>query len=32
MKKLIVSLYISLDGLFAGPSGEIDWFVRMKKR
>jgi RibD domain-containing protein len=27
MRKLIASLYISLDGFFAGPSGEIDWFV-----
>jgi len=27
MRKLIVSNYLSLDGFFAGPDGEIDWFV-----
>lgn len=27
MRKIIVSNYISLDGFFAGPDGEIDWFV-----
>jgi dihydrofolate reductase len=27
MRKLIASLYVSVDGFFAGPSGEIDWFV-----
>jgi len=28
MKKVIVLNRISLDGFFAGPNGEIDWFVR----
>ena len=27
MRKIIVSNYVSLDGFFAGPDGEIDWFV-----
>lgn len=27
MRKIIVSNYVSLDGFFAGPKGEIDWFV-----
>jgi dihydrofolate reductase len=27
MRKIIVSNLISLDGFFAGPNGEIDWFV-----
>ena len=27
MRKIIVSNYITLDGFFAGPKGEIDWFV-----
>jgi len=27
MRKIIVSNYVSLDGYFAGPNGEIDWFV-----
>jgi len=27
MRKIIVSNYVSLDGFFAGPNGEIDWFV-----
>jgi dihydrofolate reductase len=27
MRKIIVSNLITLDGLFAGPNGEIDWFV-----
>ena len=26
MKRLSVFNHISLDGFFAGPSGEIDWF------
>jgi len=26
-KKNIVSNYVSLDGFFAGPNGEYDWFV-----
>jgi dihydrofolate reductase len=28
MKKVIVLNRISIDGFFAGPNGEIDWFVR----
>jgi dihydrofolate reductase len=27
MRKIIVSNYVSLDGFFAGPNGEIEWFV-----
>lgn len=27
MRKIIVSNLITLDSLFAGPNGEIDWFV-----
>ena len=27
MRKVIVSNYVTLDGFFAGPKGEIDWFV-----
>ena len=27
MRKIIVSEYVTLDGFFAGPKGEIDWFV-----
>jgi Dihydrofolate reductase len=27
MRKIIVSNYVTVDGLFAGPRGEIDWFV-----
>jgi dihydrofolate reductase len=27
VRKIIVSNYVSLDGFFAGPNGEIDWFV-----
>jgi dihydrofolate reductase len=27
VRKIIVSNYVSLDGFFAGPEGEIDWFV-----
>ena len=27
MRKIIVSNYVSLDGFFAGPNGEIDWFM-----
>jgi dihydrofolate reductase len=26
MRKIIVSNYTTLDGFFAGPNGEIDWF------
>jgi dihydrofolate reductase len=27
MRKIIASLYVSLDGFFAGPNGELDWFA-----
>jgi dihydrofolate reductase len=27
MRKIIVSNYVTLDGFFAGPNGEIDWFI-----
>jgi len=27
MRRIIVSNYVTLDGFFAGPEGEIDWFV-----
>jgi hypothetical protein len=27
MRKIIESNYVSLDGFFAGPNGEYDWFV-----
>jgi dihydrofolate reductase len=27
MRKIIVSNYVTIDGFFAGPNGEIDWFV-----
>jgi dihydrofolate reductase len=27
MRNIIVSNYVTLDGFFAGPNGEIDWFV-----
>jgi len=27
MRKIIVSNYATLDGFFAGPNGEIDWFI-----
>lgn len=27
MRKVIVSNYVTLDGFFAGPNGEWDWFV-----
>jgi hypothetical protein len=26
MKQIIVSNYVTIDGFFAGPNGEIDWF------
>jgi dihydrofolate reductase len=29
MRKVIVSNLISLDGYFAGPAGEIDWFANI---
>jgi hypothetical protein len=28
MRKLIVANHVSIDGFFAGPNGELDWFVR----
>lgn len=27
MRKVIVSNYITIDGFFAGPNGELDWFI-----
>ena len=27
MRKIIVSNYVTIDGFFAGPNGELDWFV-----
>lgn len=27
MRKIIVSNLVTVDGLFAGPAGELDWFV-----
>lgn len=27
MRKIIVSNFVTLDGFFAGPNGELDWFV-----
>jgi len=27
MRRIIVSNYLTIDGFFAGPNGEIDWFV-----
>ena len=27
MRKVILSNLVSLDGFFAGPNGELDWFV-----
>ena len=31
MRKIIVFNYVTLDGFFAGPRGEIDWFKSIKK-
>ncbi|WXG41931.1 MAG: dihydrofolate reductase family protein [Candidatus Freyarchaeum deiterrae] len=31
MKKIVVFNYVSVDGFFAGPNGEIDWFKVIKK-
>ena len=31
MRKINVFNYVSLDGFFAGPQGEIDWFKTIKK-
>jgi dihydrofolate reductase len=28
MRKLIVANHVTIDGFFAGPNGELDWFVR----
>jgi dihydrofolate reductase len=28
MRKIIVSNHVTIDGFFAGPNGELDWFVR----
>jgi hypothetical protein len=27
MRKVIVSNYVTIDGFFAGPNGELDWFI-----
>jgi dihydrofolate reductase len=27
VRKIVVSNYVTLDGFFAGPNGEIEWFV-----
>jgi dihydrofolate reductase len=29
MRKVIVSNLVSLDGYFAGPNGEVDWFINL---
>ena len=31
LQLIIASEYVSLDGYFAGPNGEIDWFFRDKE-
>jgi dihydrofolate reductase len=31
MKEISVFIHITLDGFFAGPNGEIDWFKEIKK-
>jgi len=31
MRKITVFNYVTLDGFFAGPMGEIDWFKSIKK-
>lgn len=28
MRKIVMSNWVSIDGYFAGPNGEIDWIVR----
>src|SRR5215204_3337578 len=28
MRKIVMMNWVSLDGFFAGPNGEIDWFVQ----
>jgi len=28
MKKIVIANWVSIDGFFAGPNGEIDWVVR----
>jgi dihydrofolate reductase len=28
MRKIIVANHVTIDGFFAGPNGELDWFVR----
>jgi hypothetical protein len=27
MRNIIASNYVTIDGFFAGPNGELDWFV-----
>jgi dihydrofolate reductase len=31
MRKISVFIHVSLDGFFAGPNDEIDWFKIIKK-
>ncbi len=31
MKKISVFNHVTVDGFFAGPNGEIDWFKEIKK-
>jgi dihydrofolate reductase len=31
MRKISVFIHVSLDGFFAGPNNEIDWFKAIKK-
>ena len=28
MRKILVANHVTIDGFFAGPNGELDWFVR----
>jgi dihydrofolate reductase len=31
MRKISVFNHVTVDGFFAGPHGEMDWFMAMKK-
>ena len=31
MRKISVFIHVTVDGFFAGPNGEIDWFKVIKK-
>jgi len=31
MRKITTFTFVSVDGFFAGPHGEIDWFKAIKK-